>query len=413
MDFIINIIKESISFFNEFAIYLVFGFLIAGILHVIFPERFFLQYLGKNNWTSVLKATLFGIPLPLCSCGVIPVAASIRKKGASRGASLAFLVATPQIGTDSFMVTYSLIGWVFGIFRVVASFITAMTAGIITNLITSKDDSAVQADSTELSYSTFKQRLKGVFHYIQVELLGSFVNYLVIGILVAGAIAVFVPASFFETYLNNQFLSMILMLIIGIPMYVCATASTPIAASLLMKGLSPGAALVFLLVGPATNAITISTVFKTMGKKAVTIYLVSISLVSIGLGYLLNFLASYQNLQIMHVHHHEILPDWLTTLGSMILLAMIAGHYVYHYVISKFTIKEKKLMENQKVLTVNGMTCNHCAMTVKQAVMSVTGNEEVNVDLAQKKVFFKYSSENLGKIKQAITLRGYDVLENA
>jgi len=407
-DSIINIIKETAFFFNEVAIYLVFGFLMAGLLHVIFPENLIFRHIGKDNFMSVLKASIFGIPLPLCSCGVIPVAASIRKKGASKGATLSFLISTPQIGTDSFMVTYSLIGWVFAIFRIVASFITAITSGLIANVFARAEvDNNPSPESTSVT-TTAWQRLKKLLPYIQIELFGSFANYLVIGFLVAGLITVLVPDSFFELYLGNQFLSMLIMLVLGIPMYICATASTPIAASLLLKGLSPGAALVFLLAGPATNAITISSIVKTMGKKAVVIYLSSIFIVSLALGYLLNFLAIGRQLPIVNLHHHEVLPAWLKIMGSIILLAMLVGHYFLHL------IKGKKEMHNQdklKVLNVNGMTCNHCAMTVKQAVKSVTNNENINVDLTNKKVFFEYDATNLEAVKKAITERGYEVVE--
>jgi len=410
MNLIINFIHQAFFFFNEIAIYLVFGFLMAGLLHLIFPEKMVMQHLGKNNLTSVLKATLFGIPLPLCSCGVIPVAASIRRKGASPGATLSFLIATPQIGTDSFMITYSLIGWIFGIFRIVASFITAIFSGIITNIFAGDENSEIRPEQTPSKDTRMGERLKNLFPYIQIELFGSFVDYLILGIVIAGIIAVVVPNSFFENYLGNQFFSMLIMLIVGIPMYICATASTPIAASLLLKGLSPGAALVFLLAGPATNAITISTVFKTMGKKAVVIYLSSIAIVSVILGYLLNFLAFERQIAVINLHHHSFIPEWLHLLGSVILFLMIIGHYFYHYLLPRF--KEQSVPNSMKTLTVNGMNCTHCATTVKETVGSITGNDEIRVDLSQQKVFFKYDSKNLDLLKKAITEKGYDVIEN-
>jgi len=410
IEIIINFTNEIIYFFNEVAIYLVFGFLIAGMLHVLFPEKFILKHIGKNNFSSVLKATLAGIPLPLCSCAVIPVAASLRKKGASKGAALSFLISTPQVGVDSFLVTYSLIGWVFAVMRIIAAFITALFSGIISNFFSKNEIENSKTEEVIEDKSSRKERLKNIFSYIQFELLGSFANYLMAGIFIAGLITVFIPASFFELYMSNQFVSMLVMLVIGIPIYVCATSSTPIAASLIMKGLSPGAALVFLLAGPATNAVTISTVIKTMGKKAAVIYLTSISVVSVVLGYLLNILTFETNLNIMHLHEHEVLPQWLKIGGSILLTIMLIGHYIQKIFFNKnknFTMADLK---NLKTLKVEGMTCNHCAENVRKAVASVEGVENVQINLGEKTVTFEFPQNNLEKIKNSIEEKGYEVL---
>ncbi|HGY54777.1 MAG TPA: hypothetical protein ENK44_03655 [Caldithrix abyssi] len=412
IDFLIDFARETAFFFNEMAVYLVFGFLMAGILHIIFPDSFIYRHLGRSSLSSVFKATLAGIPLPLCSCGVIPVAASIRNKGASRGASLAFLTATPQIGTDSFMITYSLIGWIFAAFRIAAAFITAVVSGILANIFTpgrdEKPKPAVQVAEME---NSIQDRVRSLLRYVQIELFGSIANYLMIGIFAAGLISVLVPDGFFETYLNNHFLSMLIMLLAATPMYICATASTPIAASLLLKGISPGAALVFLLAGPATNAVTISTVVKTMGKKALVIYIGSISVVSIGLGFLLNELAFSYNVDVMMQHQHELLPPWLEWLGSALLLSMLLFHYgrkLYQKIKSK-DIAEVPYMA-LKQLDVKGMTCDHCAMTVKRTVSAITGSDDVQVDLSNGRVTFDYDSDNLDEVKQAIVEKGYEVV---
>ncbi len=285
-EYILKVLKEMLFFINEVSAYLLFGFLIAGIIHIVYPRSVIKNHLGNDTFSSVLKSAVFGIPLPLCSCGVVPVAASLRKNGASKGASISFLIATPQIGADSFFITYSLLGWVFAIFRIIASFITAITAGIIVNLTGSKKERDEPVAAVQTEDSGRKERLKKIAEYIEFELLGSIIIPLIAGIIIAGVISALIPAGFFEKYIGDSFLSMLLMLIIGIPMYICAASSTPIAASLILKGISPGAALVFLLTGPATNAITISTVFKTLGRRTTVIYLLSISIISLILGYL-------------------------------------------------------------------------------------------------------------------------------
>ncbi|MBN1637517.1 MAG: permease, partial [Ignavibacteriales bacterium] len=225
--------------------------------------------------------------------------------------------------------------------------------------------------------------------------------------LLAGLISAFIPDNFFELYLNNQFLSMLILLVIAIPLYVCATASTPIAASLILKGLSPGAALVFLLAGPATNAVTISTILKILGKKVLAIYLGSIIIVSLLLGYILNLLVFGTSFSIMHLHEHKILPDWLKIAGSIILLLMFFRNYIG---IVRMKIKSKGINKMDKLsLVVAGMTCKHCAATVKNAVESVEGTGSVKVDLNNGRVFFNSDKDKLEEIKDSIRKNGYEV----
>lgn len=241
MDWGIEFVKEIVFFVNEVSVYLLFGFLVAGILHVLFPDSIIKKHLGKNSFGSVVKATLFGIPLPICSCGVVPVAASLKNSGASKGASISFLISTPQVGADSFLITYSLLGWIFGVFRIGASLVTAMIAGILVNLTAGKKkDEGMVMFPMATPVESMGTRVKSFFRYLEYELLGSIANTLIVGILVAGLISAVIPDGFFETYLDYPFLSMVVMLAAGIPMYVCASASTPIAASLIMKGMSPG-----------------------------------------------------------------------------------------------------------------------------------------------------------------------------
>ncbi len=411
MNIIYEFLKEIVFFFNEISVYLLFGFLMAGLLHIVFPESIVRKHLGSNSFGSVVKATLFGIPLPLCSCGVIPVATSLKKSGASKGSIVSFLITTPQIGADSFMITYSLIGWIFAMFRIAASAITALLAGIFINIFNKKDKkSEAQPPFNLNSKNGYKERIKTIFSYIEYELLGSIVNALVVGILIAGCIAVLIPEGFFEKYLGSQYLSMILMLVVGIPMYVCASASTPIAASLLMKGISPGAALIFLLTGPATNAANISTVIKIVGKKSAVIYLAAISLVSLGLGVLLNSVSAKIGIEkIVAQHQHDFLPGWLKIIGSIVLLGMISGYYFHN----KVLIKRKKIFRPDskvKKLDIKGMTCQHCAKTVKKAVESVEGTDNVVVDLGRGTVEFELTdSKSLAKVKKQIDIAGYEV----
>jgi len=199
MDFLSVILKETIILFLiEVSIYLLFGFIIAGILHVLFPESIIRRHLGRDSFGSVLKSTLFGIPIPLCSCGVVPVAASLRNSGASKGATISFLISTPQVGADSFMITYSLLGWVFTLFRIVASLITAMAAGIMVNIL-SRNDSPQSGESPPNinSEEGFGRRIKSILQYVEYDLLGSIANALMVGIIAAGIITALIPEGFF------------------------------------------------------------------------------------------------------------------------------------------------------------------------------------------------------------------------
>lgn len=410
MDFLMKLVWDIVIFFNDVAIYLLFGFLVAAILHIFFPESLIRKHLGRDSVGSVIKATLFGIPLPICSCGVVPVATSLKNSGASKGATVSFLITTPQVGADSFMITYSLLGWVFGVFRIITSIFTGFLAGIFVNIFGKNDDGTMLPMAMGGKKESMADRARNTPRYLEYELLGSIANTLLVGFLIAGLIAVIIPDGFFEMYMGSDFLSMLLMLVIGIPMYVCASASTPIAASLIMKGMSPGAALVFLLTGPATNAIGIATITKVVGKKSTLIYLAVISLTSLAFGYLLNlFVGWFGFSQVIMLHHSDMLPQWLKVSGSVILAAMLAWYYMDVKVLRKFK-KEKNTMSEKISLNVNGMSCMHCSNSVKKAVESVDGTSNVNVDLEGKKVVFEMKRrEFLSKVKDAITFAGFTV----
>lgn len=411
MDYITSFVKEIIYFFNEIAIYLVFGFIVAGILHVLFPDSSVRKHLGKGTFGSVVKSTIFGIPLPLCSCGVVPVATSLRRSGASKGSVVSFLISTPQVGADSFMITYSLIGWIFAIFRIIASLITAFFAGILINIIDKeKTEKSKKDDSSSGSELSYMDRIKSLPNYIEYELFGSIANYLVLGLMIAGLIGVSIPDRFFENYLSNSFLSMLLMLVMGIPMYVCASASTPIAASLLMKGISPGAALVFLLTGPATNAVSFSAVTQIVGKKSTSIYLASIAVISLALGYILNIFSDSFGIKESMLHHHETIPSWLKITGSILLITMFIWYYIKLYIMERIMKKDKPIKIDKIQLGVQGMTCMHCASTVQKAVESVKGVSDVNVILNDNRVDFVLDNpENIDQVKEKIKAAGYEV----
>lgn len=281
MNVITDYIQDFFKILNEMSPYLLLGFLFAGLLHVFFPKRRINGLLGEKNSRSVINAALLGVPLPLCSCGVIPTGVSFYKNGASKGSSISFLISTPQTGIDSIMVTYSLLGLPFAIIRPVIALITGFFGGFLTNLTdkeTAEDkiSNSLKANNEQQKDTTSNNPVIKLFRYAFVDFLQDISKWLVIGLLIAAVISVIVPDDFFAKHLGNGYWDMLIILLVSIPIYVCATASVPIAAILILKGISPGAALVFLMAGPATNAATITIINKVFGKKTLFVYLFSI-----------------------------------------------------------------------------------------------------------------------------------------
>ncbi len=339
----IGILHESWEILDESGIYILLGLFIAGVIQAFVKKERIAKYLGQKNIKSVFYAALFGIPLPLCSCGVLPTAISLRKQGASKGATTSFLISTPETGVDSIAITYALIDPLMTVFRPVAAFITAMTAGIFENMLTDMDteesieenkdscpscggDDCSQADKQSLTYSITKG-----LKYAFVEFLGDISKWLLIGIVLAGAISYLVPENIIESYLGYGWQPMIVMLMVGVPLYICASASTPIAAALIAKGMSPGVALVFLLTGPATNVASLIVVGKFLGKRSALIYLASICLSAIVLGITLNWIYLSLGIDIKASigKAGEIIPHALKSIAAVILLLFMSNS-IYH-----------------------------------------------------------------------------------
>ncbi|MBN1465186.1 permease [candidate division KSB1 bacterium] len=415
LDYIRGILINSFELLMDMSPYLVLGFLFAGILREFISPDQVARHLGKSSFGSVLKAALFGIPLPLCSCGVIPPTMALRKAGASRGAVLSFLIATPTSGVDSIAATYSLLGWPFAIYRVFASFVAAIFSGITANALDrSRDDERREEDqdSTMQSKTDIVSRSKRVLHYAFIELLSDIGKWLVIGILIGGLITFILPDDFFGGTLQPGLLTIAIMVLISVPIYVCATGSIPIAAALMMKGLNPGAAFVFLLAGPATNSVTITVISKFLGKRTTIIYLVTLILSSIGLGLLLDVLWAHSGFgfSMQHHHQHQLLPVWLEWTSAILLLTLLIFTAVRHYLEKTKTNKALSESETHSTLIVPNMTCHNCVTHVQKAVEGVAGVENVRVDLKTKRVDVHYTdAASLAQISTAIVAAGYEV----
>ena len=418
MVYLIEFWNELRALTVEMAPYLLLGFLFAGILYAWFPADKMTRYLGKNNTASALRAALLGIPLPLCSCGVIPTGISFYKNGASKGSSVSFLISTPQTGVDSVLVTWSLLGLPMAIIRPVIALFTGVFGGMLTNRLEKKETGSTVKAPVITSGQSKKTGIAGMLRYAFGEFMEDIVKWLVIGLLIAALMAVIIPDDFFLRYLSNDYLSMLIILLASIPLYVCATGSVPIAAVLMMKGLSPGAAIVFLMAGPATNAATISVIGNSMGRKTLVRYLLSIIGGAIFFGILVNeFLPREWFLNpIQHIHgeghQHEILPGWLQN-GSAILLSLLIVNSLFRkYLLpnlrsSGLSVKPLNLNDMSTQIQVEGMTCNHCKMTVENGIKGIEGVEDAKANIHSGKVSIEGTNVDLKLVEETIKGLGY------
>ncbi len=392
MNILISILIETWSTLAEMAPYLLFGFFVAGLLSVFISPELVEQQLGGRGLWPVLKAALFGIPLPLCSCGVIPVGASLRRHGASRGASTSFLISTPQTGVDSLLVTYSLLGPIFAIVRPIAALVSGLLGGIAVTLL-GEDGQDADANNESGSNCTEaccvntpqRSRMIRALHYGFVTLPQDLARALLLGLLAAGLIAALVPEKLFADYLGGGFGAMVLMLVIGIPIYVCATGSVPIAAALLLKGISPGAVLVFLMTGPATNAAAFATIWKVLGRRTAIIYVSTVAVTALLSGALLDLVVSSADPASTHAGH-VMIPAWLENLSALVLLGVLGYALIRRYrgagTNSTALGEGGATMSDTIHLSVSGMNCNHCVNSITRALGEMSGVETVNVNLA-------------------------------
>ena len=323
-----NFLVSLLAVVNAMSPYLLLGFFIAGVLHVYVPGRFYARYLSRDNKLSVVWAALLGIPLPLCSCGVTPTAVGLKKENASNGAVASFLIATPQTGIDSILATFSLMGLGFAVVRPVAALVTGVCGGLLVNRLMRGSD---EAHSHEAAAQEAEKgcRLWRVLRYAYVDMLQDIGPRLVVGLLLAALINVAVPDEFFLTFGSQPLLQMLAVLVLAVPMYICSTGSIPVAAALIMKGVSPGAALVMLMAGPAVNLGSILVVKKAMGSRFTAIYLSVIVVFSVLFGLLVNALGIGANIGAVSGHAgccglEEPTHNVFGTICSCLLIALLA-----------------------------------------------------------------------------------------
>ncbi len=406
----------------EMAPYLLLGFFIAGLLHTFVPRTLYSKHLAPRNMKSVVKAAAIGIPLPLCSCGVIPTTVSLRKEGASHGACTSFLIATPQTGVDSIAATYSLMGLPFAVIRPLAALFTAMFGGWLVNRFgrPTPDPSREGGETCGEKHCCchheeeeheehcccheheepaplphgrgWGEGLRQALDYAFVDMMQDVGKWLVVGLLIAALITVAVPNEWLAALHDYKLLNMLIVLAVAIPMYVCATGSIPIAVSLMAKGLTPGAALVLLMAGPAVNSASMLVIGKVFGKRTLWLYLLSIiigaMLFGLGIDYLLpqDWFAVQGAFATAGEHaHHLSMMDWVWIALLVVLLLnafwqMHRGHTCECGHDHNHEAHEAH-EEHPTQYIISGMSCNHCAASVERAIRGVKGVEDVGVDL--------------------------------
>lgn len=370
MEYLTLFLNALVDLSNAMAPYILFGLIFAGILHELVPDTIVKNHLGKDSVWSVIKATIFGIPLPVCSCGVLPLAISIKKSGASNGSTLSFLISTPITGIDSILATYGMFGWAFTIYRVITSIIISIISGILANFYGEKEEELVKdvkpvfsitrptvlgqgvmsfsvsqapkalvieekdcCSSLSVEKKSFTNLIQDAFVYAFGKLLSDIASPLLVGLILGAFIAIAIPENLSILLVEYSWLSYIIVIAIAVPMYICATASLPIAAGLILAGVTPGAAFVFLSAGPATNTVTIGVVKKMLGTRTLYIYLGTIIIGSVLFGFGLDYILSGVDVKdLVHIHEEVSL---IAMISSVVLWTFVLYYMLKPYLNKK------------------------------------------------------------------------------
>ncbi len=420
-----HFIYALVRILNDMSPYILLGFILAGILHVFVRPSQMSRHLSGRGWKPVIKAALLGIPLPLCSCGVLPTAIALRRQGASKGASTSFLIATPQTGVDSIAATYALLGLPFAILRPIAALAGSVFGGMAVDC--SEKDKAnssatdVIAAAPHMSH-TFSGKIKEAVRYGLVDMVASVGKWLVIGLVIAAIITVAVPDSLFLSLSSHPILAMLVMVVVAVPMYICATGSIPIAMSLMLKGLTPGVAFVLLMAGPAANFASVILLRKNLGNRATAIYVASVIITALIFGIAIDyflpsswFMLSGKQINAGTAACHLELPVF-STACTIILIALL----VYSFYKNRRTphqnactcSKDNKCETSNdndmlKIYNVKGMACAHCKATVEKTVNSLPGVTSATVDLSAGTVTVNGTAAP-AEILAAISAAGFD-----
>jgi uncharacterized membrane protein YraQ (UPF0718 family)/copper chaperone CopZ len=434
MEFVLDVVIASWSVLAEMAPYLLLGFFFAGVLSALISAEWVERHLGGSGLGQVFKASLFGVPLPLCSCGVLPVAASLRRQGASRGATTSFLLSTPQTGVDSIAVTYALLGPFIAVLRPLAALVTGVIGGTLVHAFGERNGAA-PADAEIASSCAMdgccdddvahRHSFVDAMRYGFVTLPRDIGRALMVGVLLSGVISALIAPDTLRAYLGGGLLPILAAMAIGVPLYVCATASTPIALSLIVAGLSPGAALAFLISGPATNSAALTTLWKVLGRRTTVVYLATVALGAVAVGLLVDGIIASGAVPVSalidtagaaatgHEHHESGGFGWWLQPASAVALLLVVG-YALRPRPTAATETEPSQDTSAKRATVvemkvKGMRCNGCVQSLTRTLAGVAGVSDVAVRLEDGTVRVTGSGVAGDELLEAVDSLGFEV----
>lgn len=401
-----------VAMMAEMAPYILLGFVIAGLLHEFVKPSTMARQLSSGGWKSAVKAAAIGVPLPLCSCGVLPTAVGMHNQGASKGATTAFLISTPQTGVDSIAATYSLLGLPMAIIRPIAALAGGIFGGIWAGKGEKQREVKEEVTTSEGPKTPFFVRLGRALKYGLVDMVASVGKWLVAGLFVAALITVLLPDDVLVWLNKWPMVAMIAAVVIAVPMYVCATGSIPIALSLMLKGLTPGVAFVFLMAGPAVNFASYTVLNRSMGRRATGIYIATVVITALFVGCLIDYLLPREWFtDPLHAINgcfgdHCSAIGWFPITCAIILAIALINAAIWQYLTHKKL--KQQLTEMTQTYKINGMECAHCQKAVEKALKTVPGVKEVKADLAAQTAYIE-GNPDPEAVKKAIVDAGFTV----
>lgn len=427
---ILEFFTELVSLFMEMSPYLLLGLVFAGVLHLYFTREWVVRQVGRSNLPSVTRAVLFGIPMPLCSCGVVPTALYLSQNGASSAAVVAFLISTPQTGVDSILATFGMMGGLFAVFRPLAAFFMGIAGGWLAMLFRDaspdlnpaaccdrcEEDSPNAQSRRHKGIRRLGANLREIYDYAFVRFLDDISLQFLAGLGIAALIACLIPEDFFAgmPLLSRGIPGMLFMILAGIPLYVCATASIPIAVTLMAKGVSPGVAFVFLSTGPATNLVSIAMLYRVLGKKTTALYVGVIAVFSIVFGVLLDALFAFFEIApaewIRQMRHEPLVPAGLQAFFAVLFVLALSASFwrKIRARLGRSSPRGEPGAGRRREFAVRGMTCHACAENVHQAVSNLPGVENASVDLDRKRLVLEGTFDD-DNVKNAVRDSGYSL----
>lgn len=416
METLSHILDQTWAMIAEMGPYLLIGFGISAILHRYLRQAWVAHLMGKRKLSSIIWGSVVGVPMPLCSCGVIPVTMSLHSKGASKGATVSFLTSTPQTGVDSFLATYGMLGPVFAVYKIIVAFISGILVGLTTDLFSKKEDAGKTAPSK--ATSTPKEKTptaRASFQYAFYTMPGDLSNSLLLGFVLAGLIAALVPSDLLSNIPGGAFSAILLTTLFSVPFYICSTGSIPLALALIHSGLPISAALVLLIAGPATNVATITSMRKVLGGRTTVIYVVGVIICTWLAAAAYHFLLGNATLG-QHGMAHEMDLPWWKHLGGALLLAILIFPRLRELLPAKTSTASLNSLNNpsldsnmsQHTLSIEGMNCSHCENSVRNGLADLPGTTVLSVDRNACTAIVESDSFDETAVREKVTSLGFD-----